>query len=118
MTVLINWIVSAIAILITAYLLPGVMVDGFGSALIVALVLGILNALVRPIFLALTLPINLLTLGFFTFIVNALLVMAAAAFVPGFSLSSFWLAVIFGIVLALITYILNWIVPDRLDRRV
>jgi len=118
MAVLVNWIISAIAILATAYALPGVTAEGFGAALIVALVLGILNAFIRPILLTLTLPVNVLTLGLFTLVINTLLIMAADAVVPGFQISGFLTALIFGIVLAIITYLINWLVPDRLDRRV
>lgn len=106
MKIFLNWLFSAIAILITAYLLPGVDVDGFVAALILAVVLGIINAFIKPIILILTLPINVLTLGLFTFVINALLIMLAANVVPGFSVNGFWDAMFFAIVLALVSWVL------------
>ncbi len=105
MQIIINWIIAAVAILIAAYLVPGIAVTGFVAALIVALVLGIINAVIKPILVLLTLPINVLTLGLFTWVINAVLVMLAAYVVPGFSVSGFWAALIFGLVLAII----NWL---------
>uniref|UniRef100_C6E896 Phage holin family protein n=1 Tax=Geobacter sp. (strain M21) TaxID=443144 RepID=C6E896_GEOSM len=110
MTLLIKWLVNALAIGITAYLLPGVAVSGFFAALVAALVLGLVNVLIRPLLLLLTLPINILTLGLFTLVINALMVMLAAAIVPGFSVRGFWWALLFGLVLAIVNYILNVIV--------
>jgi len=107
MKIFINWLVSAIAIIVTAYLLPGVTIGGFLSALILAVVLGIINAFIKPIILILTLPINVLTLGLFTFVVNALLIMLAANIVPGFGVSGFWSAMLFAIVLALVSWVLS-----------
>lgn len=98
----IHWFVSALAIVITAYLLPGVHVDGFVSALILAVVLGVINAFLRPVLVLLTLPLTLATLGLFFFVLNTLLIMAAALIVPGFSVDGFWWALLFGIVLALV----------------
>jgi putative membrane protein len=109
MKILIKWLISTTAILITAYLLPGVVVDGFVSALIAALVLGLINAFLKPIFVILTLPINILSLGLFTFVINALLVMLMAALVSGFAVASFWSALLFGIVLAIINWFLSQI---------
>jgi putative membrane protein len=92
--------------MITAYLLPGVTLTGFVPALILAVVLGAINAFVKPILLLITLPINILTLGLFTFVINALLIMLAASIVAGFSVSSFWWAMLFAVVLALV----NWVI--------
>ena len=94
--------VSALAIVITAYLLPGVHVDGFITALILAVVLGVINAFLRPILVILTLPLTVVTFGLFLLVLNTLLIMGAAAIVPGFSVSGFWWAFLFGIVLALV----------------
>ncbi len=77
MDILINWLVSTIAILVTAYLLPGVHLQDFTTALVVALVLGILNAFVKPILFLLTLPITILTLGLFMFVLNAVIILLA-----------------------------------------
>lgn len=102
MKILIHWFISALAILVTAYILPGVHVGGFMTALVLAVVLGIVNAVLRPILIFLTLPITLLTMGIFVLFINALLVMLAAYIVPGFTVVSFWWAFIFAIVLAII----------------
>lgn len=99
--ILINWIVSAMVIFSIAYVLPGVSVTGFTSAIVLALVLGIINAVLKPILLILTLPINLITLGLFTLVLNALLILIAASFVPGVRVDGFLWALIFGIILSI-----------------
>lgn len=86
-----HWLSATIAILIAAYIVPGITITFIG-ALIAAVVLGALNLLIRPILFILTLPITILTLGLFSLIINALLVMLAALLVPGFSVASFWAA--------------------------
>lgn len=107
MKIIVNLLVSGIAVIITAMLLPGVHVNNFITAVIVAVVLGILNAFIKPLFLLLTLPINILTLGLFTFVINALLVMLAGLIVPGFVVESFWWALLFSLVLSLINSFLH-----------
>jgi putative membrane protein len=107
MSFLLQWLVSGLAIIITAYLLPGVRITGFFAALVTALVLGLINAFIRPVLILLTLPLNILTLGLFTLVINALLIMLAAAVVPGFSVQGFWWALLFGLVLAVINYALG-----------
>ena len=106
MRIFFHWLISAIAIGVAAYLVPGVLVTVPG-ALITAVVLGALNMLIRPILLLLTLPITIITLGLFSLVINALLVMLAAAFVPGFSVDGFWTAFIFAIVLAIVNWVFN-----------
>ena len=107
MKVLINWFISALAIIITAYLLPGVSVQGFVAALVLAVVLGAINAFIKPVIVILTLPINILTLGLFTLVINALLIMLASAVVPGFGVSGFWWAMLFAIVLSVVSWVLS-----------
>lgn len=107
MSYLIQWLIYAVAIVITAYLLPGVRLSGFFAALVTALVLGLINTFIRPLLLLLTLPINILTLGLFTIVINALLIMLTSALVPGFKVMGFWWALLFSLVLAIITYVLN-----------
>jgi len=109
MSFLLQWLVSGLAIIITAYLLPGVKVTGFFAALVTALTLGLINAFIRPVLILLTLPLNILTLGLFTLVINALLILLAAAIVPGFSVQGFWWALLFGLVLAVISYALGTI---------
>ncbi len=107
MSILINWVISAFAILVAAYILPGVTVSSFTSALVAAVVLGIINAVIKPILVILTLPINVLTLGLFTFVINALLIILVANLVPGFKVAGFWWALLFSIVLSLINSFLS-----------
>lgn len=107
MGILISWLVSALAILVTAYVLPGVHIANFFTALVTAVVLGIINSILKPILLLLTLPINILTLGLLTFVINALLVLLAAQIVPGFVVDGFWWALAFSIVLSLVNTVLG-----------
>jgi putative membrane protein len=101
MKIIINWIVSAILIFVLATIIPGIHVVGFTAALAAALVLGIINAFLKPILVILTLPINILTLGLFTLILNAILIMLVGKIVAGFVVEGFFAAFIFGIVLSI-----------------
>jgi putative membrane protein len=102
MTVILNLLLSAIAIAIASYLIPGARVDGYMTAIIVAVVLAIVNATIVPVLQVLTLPLNILTLGFFSLIINVLMVLLVARLVPGFEVNGFWVALIFAVVLALV----------------
>lgn len=106
MKLLFHWLVSAAAIGIAAYLVPGVSVTVPG-ALVAAVVLGALNLLVRPLLFLLTLPVTILTLGLFSFVINAVIVLLAAYVVPGFTIASFWAALVFGIVLTIVNWVLH-----------
>jgi putative membrane protein len=97
-----------LAVGIAAYLVPGVSVTGVWSAVIAAVVLGILNSFLRPILLVLTIPINILSLGLFTLVINTLMVLLAADVVPGFAVASFWAAFWFSVVM--------WVVNEFLER--
>ena len=97
-----KWIITALAIGITGYLLPGVIVNDPFAALIAAMVLSIVNMFIRPLLIILTLPVTILTLGFFALVINALLILLTSAIVPGFEVLGFWWAILFSIVLALI----------------
>ncbi|HRH55853.1 MAG TPA: phage holin family protein [Candidatus Paceibacterota bacterium] len=99
---LLHWLVSALAIGIAAYLIPGIEVTLIG-ALVLAVVLGIINIFLKPIINLLTLPLNVVTLGLFSLIVNAVLIMLAGMLVPGFTVDGFWPAFFFGIVVALVS---------------
>lgn len=107
MSILINWILSALAVFAAAYLLPGVHVESFTAALVAALVIGIFNAVLKPILLILTLPITIFSLGLFTFVIQALLIMLAANIVSGFSVDGFFWALVLSLVLAIINYFLH-----------
>ena len=104
---ILHLLVSAVSIIIAAYLLPGVHVIDFKSALILAVILGVINLFVRPLLILLTLPISILTLGLFTLIINTVLIMIAASLVPGVSIDGFLWALVFGIVLALVHAVLK-----------
>lgn len=93
---------STVAVFVTARILPGVALDGFVTALVVAVVLGAVNAVLRPILLILTLPINILTLGLFTFVIIAGMVQLVSWLVPGFQVANFWWALVFALVLWII----------------
>ncbi len=110
--VLLRWLVMAAAVLIAAYFIPGVKVSSFFSALWVALFLGIVNLFLRPVLILITLPINILTLGLFTFVINAALILLASYFIKGFQVAGFWWALIYGVVLSIVHYILNLIVGN------
>ncbi|OHA88046.1 MAG: hypothetical protein A2741_00090 [Candidatus Zambryskibacteria bacterium RIFCSPHIGHO2_01_FULL_43_27] len=107
MNTIVNWLLQAIAILIAAYVLPGVTVSGFVTALVLAVILGAINTFIKPILVILTLPITVVTLGLFLLVINALLVMLASAVVPGFAVAGFWWAVLFAIVLSVVSSILH-----------
>ena len=107
MELIINWLLATLAVLITSYLLPGINLKGFTTALLVALVLGVINAVIRPVIIILTLPINILTLGLFTLVINALMVLLVAAIVPGFAVRSFWWALGFSIILTVVNWTIN-----------
>ncbi len=104
----IKLIVSSLAVGITAYLLPGVSVDPWWASVIVAVVLGLINCTVRPIVKLFSLPINVVTLGLFTFVINALMVMLCAWFVPShFKVESFFDALLFSVVQSVVVWFLN-----------
>lgn len=107
MNMLIRLIVSAIAIAVTAYLLPGVHVVGTQTYFVLAIVLAVINMFIRPVLLLLTLPLSIMTLGLFSVVLNALLILGATYIVPGFSVDSFLWALAFGVVLALVSAVLK-----------
>ena len=98
------WLINALALLALPYVVPSVQVNGFLTALAAALVLGLVNSLIRPVLVLLTLPVTLVTLGLFIFVINGLLFWMVASFVEGFHVAGFWSAVIGAIVYALISW--------------
>jgi putative membrane protein len=96
-------LLNTLAVFVTAYILPGVHLSNFLTALIVAVVLGVINAFIRPLIFILTLPINILTLGLFTFVIMGGLVLLVSYIVPGFTVDNFWWAIAFALILALIS---------------
>ena len=113
MRLLIRWVALTVSILTVSYLLDGIEVSSFWSALFAAAALGVLNAFVRPVLLVLTLPINFLTLGIFTFVINALLLLLVSAIIPGFDVNGFWTAIFGAILISIINGLLTWGLPGR-----
>lgn len=107
MKFLVRLLLSAIAVLITDWLLPGVHISGVLAAVLVAAVLAILNTFIKPILVILTIPFTILTLGIFLLVINAIIILMADAVVPGFEVIGFWWALLFSIILTLITYMLE-----------
>jgi len=111
---LIVWLINAVALIAVAYLLPGISVANFVTALIAALVLGLVNAVIRPILLLLTLPATIVTLGLFIFILNGLLFWMVGYFVEGFTVSGFWAGFFGAIVFSLVSWLLSALVlPEK-----
>ncbi len=102
MDILFQWLVSALAILVSSYVLPGIQVESFFVALVLVVVLGLINAVLKPVIVLLTLPVNIVTLGLFTLVINGVLVLLASSIVPGFHVAGFWWAVLFSLVLTLV----------------
>ncbi|MBY5957276.1 phage holin family protein [Membranicola marinus] len=98
---IIQLLLSAVVVFVLAWLLPGIEVASYGSAILVALVIGLLQLIVKPILVVLTLPITILTLGLFLIVINALLILLAGSIVAGFTVSNFWWAVLFSLLLSL-----------------
>ncbi len=112
MTFLIKVIVTAFAVVIGAHIMPGVTVDSFLTAIVVAFVLGILNAILKPVLVLLTLPVTVLSLGLFLLIINAFIIMLTDYFVTGFDVSTFWMAILFSVILSVISWLLSLPVRD------
>lgn len=104
---IVQLLVSTIAILILAYLLPGVEVAGFGAAIVAAIVIAVVNAFIKPILTVLTIPLTIVTLGLFLLVINALMILLADYFVGGFDVNGFWWALLFSILLSIVNTILN-----------
>lgn len=110
-TLILVWILNAVALLAVAYLLPGITVASFGSALIAALVLGLVNMLVKPVLVLLTLPITIVTLGLFLIVINALLFWFVGSVLKGFQVNGFWWAVGGAILYSIISGLLTRLIP-------
>lgn len=108
MIILLKWLTSALLILAAAYIIPGVVLSGLWSALVLALILGLLNITIKPLLLILTLPINIISLGLFTLVINALIIMLASSIVKGFSVGGFVNAFLFALILAIIQAIFEF----------
>jgi len=111
--IIIRWLTLTGAIFLTSNLLDGIHVSGFGTAIFAAAMLGILNALFRPILILLTLPINILSLGLFTFVINALLLKTASGVINGFDVDGFWSAIFGSLIISAISWLLNSFINER-----
>jgi len=107
MRLLLVWLVNALALMAVAYLLPGIAVADFVTALLAALVLGLVNAVIRPILILLTLPATLLTLGLFIFVINGLLFWFVGSFIAGFTVSGFWPGVFGAIAYSVVSWAMS-----------
>jgi len=103
MKFVIRLLLSSLAVIITAYLLPGVEVASFTSALIIAALLGLLNVTVKPLLVLLTIPFTILTLGLFLLVINAVMILLADSIIPGFDVDGFWWALAFSLILSILT---------------
>ncbi|HPN97008.1 MAG TPA: phage holin family protein [Syntrophorhabdaceae bacterium] len=113
MLLLIKWFIMTLSVMVASYIIPGVNVKGFFTAMWVALFIGIVNVLVKPFLIFITLPINILTLGLFTFVINALLIMLASSVIKGFDVKGFWIAMIFSVVLSVINFIFGHVLGAK-----
>jgi putative membrane protein len=115
MRMLLHWLANALALMALPYIFTSITIDqnSFLTALIVALVLGLINTLIRPLLVLLTLPVTILTLGLFIFVINGLLFWAVGNFVPGFHVSGFWAGVFGAIVYSVISWLLSALIPKR-----
>ena len=110
---MVRWLTLTAAILVSAYLIDGIRVAGFFSALCAAALIGIFNAVLRPLFLLLTLPVNILSLGLFTFVINAVLLKMVSSLIRGFDVHGFWPALVGSLVIGLVSWMLNAALRER-----
>ena len=111
--VLIRWLILTAAIMFTSYILDGIQVSGFFSALLAAAILSVLNVFFRPVLLILTLPFNILSLGLFTFVINAILLMMVSGVIHGFTVRDFWSALLGSLLISIVNAVLNLFVADN-----
>jgi putative membrane protein len=107
MRILLVWLVNTLALIAVAYLMPSITVSSFSSAFIAALILGLVNAIIRPVLVLLTLPVTILTLGLWIFVINGLLFWFVGSFVPGFVVHGFWAGIIGSILFSIVSWLLS-----------
>ena len=110
MSLIINLILSSLAVYFTAWLLPGISVKGYGTAIVVAIVLGVLNAILKPVLQFISFPITILTLGLFLLVINTVIILLTSALVDSFQVKNFWWALLFSIIVSFVTSILESII--------
>lgn len=113
MKIILKMLLTAIAVVVLAQLLPGIRVDGYTSAIIVAIVLGLLRIFVRPLIIIFTLPITIITLGLFLFVINAIIILLADKMIDGFQVDGFWYALLFSLLLSLFQSILYSFLKEK-----
>ena len=113
---LIKWLVLTMAVMIASYLVEGIHVSGFFSAFFTAAVLGMLNVFFRPVLLILTLPLNILSFGLFTFVINAIMLMMASGVIPGFQIQGFWSAVAGSFIISVVNWIITFLIIVQQER--
>jgi putative membrane protein len=109
-------VLNGVAIILAAYVLPGIHIAGLFAALVAGVILGFVNAIVRPVLFFLTLPLTLITLGLFIFVLNAICFALTAWLVPGFSVDGFWWAIFGALLVSIVSWILNGIVVGKKER--
>lgn len=112
---IVTWLMTALALVVTAYIVPGITLDGFNAALIAAIILGLVNAVVRPLLILLTLPITIVTLGLFLLVINALSIQLVAALTSGFTVNGLGWAIIGSLVLSFVSGILDSLIGKNPD---
>lgn len=112
MKTLLTFLTSALAISLAAWIAPGVGISSLWAALFLVVILSLINLVIKPVILFLTLPLNLLTLGLFTFVINALMISLAAYLTPGFSVAGFWSALFFSLILSIVISIFEMLFKD------
>ncbi len=115
MRLLAKWIIVALAFLALPHILPGIAINAFSTALIVAFFWGLANLIIKPVLLLVLLPINILTLGLFTFVVNALLFWGIGSFIKGFEVTGFTPAFLGALIMSVVGMLSNWLLKDRND---
>ena len=109
MILLVKWLALAIAMMFTAWIVPGISISSFVTALIASVVIALVNVVIKPILVFLTLPINILTLGLFILFINALLFMFVAYLVPGVEVDGFWSAFLGALILSILSIGISWL---------
>lgn len=107
---IVRWIITAAALMFTSSLIDGIYVDGWGAVFVAALILGIVNAIIRPVLLLLTLPLNMLTLGLLTFVINGFMLKMTSTVVAGFDIAGTWPAIVGAVILSVVSAVMNWLV--------
>ncbi len=113
MNVIVKFLLSGIAVLLTAYILPGVHVEHYGYALLVAALISVANVIVKPILVVLTIPITILTLGLFLLVINAAIILLVDYFIPGFNVDGFWWALAFSLILSIFNSLFSDLLKDK-----